>query len=67
LSQIVSELGAPDSDRPISQTFAELCPADTVRVVDYLAPRVMAFFGDPATTLCIDKTQRVVRVLESIS
>ena len=67
LSRIVSEIGQPDSDRPFSGAYAGLCPVETVRLVDYFAPPAMRFFGDPATTLCIDKSDRVLKALESIS
>ena len=70
LSTIVAELGTPDEDKPISPDFAatELCPADTVRLVTYFGPRALAFFnGDPATTLCVDRSNRVLNDVYSIS
>jgi hypothetical protein len=67
LSTIVSQIGQPDGDRPFSGAYAGLCPAETVRLVDYFGPPAMRFFGDPATTLCIDKSNRVLKALQSIS
>jgi hypothetical protein len=70
LSTIVAELGQPDEDKPISADFAAtgLCPADTVRLVSYFGPRALAFLnGDPATILCVDRSNRVLKDVYSIS
>jgi hypothetical protein len=70
LSTIVAELGPPDEDKPISTDFAGTgwCPEVTVRLVTYFGPRALAFLnGDPATTLCVDRTNRVLEDVYSIS
>ena len=69
LDTFVVELGPPDEDKSISPDFAAtgVCPADTVRVVSYFGPRVWASFHDPATTLCVDRSNRVLKTVYSVS
>ncbi len=68
LATIVAELGPPDEDKLISPAFAGLCPSDTVRVVEYFGPRSVALLlGYPSTILCIDKSNRVLETLHSVS
>ena len=67
LSVIVSELGPPDADRPYSDELRRIdfCPAETTRLVDYLGPSVPFLIHGGATTLCVDKSNRVTKVLFS--
>ena len=69
LSVIVSELGAQYTHRPYSDELrgVDFCPAETVRLVDYLGPRVPFLIHGAATTLCVDKSNRVLKVLFSDS
>jgi hypothetical protein len=67
LNVIVSELGPPDADRPYSDEHrrTDFCPAETTRLVDYLGPSVPFLIHGAATTLCVDKSNRVIKVLFS--
>ena len=67
---ILSDLGPPFVDRPLDRTNTvdlTLCPAETVRIVQYGGPWVSRWLHDPFATLCVDKANRMIRALFSVS
>jgi hypothetical protein len=64
---ILSELGPPYSDRPFADSPEGLCPAQTARLVNYTGPRVPFLIHGALTVLCVDKSNRVIKVLFSDS
>jgi hypothetical protein len=65
---ILSELGPPDADRPYAADSPQsVCPAQTVRLVNYTGPRVPFLIHGALAILCVDSSSRVIKVLFSDS
>ena len=65
---ILSELGPPYSDRPYADSPERACPPQTARLVYYTGPPPVPFFTHRAlAVLCVDKSNRVIKVLFSDS
>jgi len=64
---ILSELGPPYSDRPSAGSPDGLCPPQTTRLVNYTGPRVPFLIHGALAILCVDKSNRVIKVLFSDS
>jgi hypothetical protein len=63
IDMILSELGPPDSDRPYADSPESLCPPRTVRLVHYTGPRVPFLIHGALAILCVDSSNRVIKVL----
>ena len=60
---ILSELGPPYADRPYADSPERACPPQTARLVYYTGPPPVPFFTHRAlAVLCVDKSNRVIKI-----
>jgi hypothetical protein len=67
IDMVLAALGPPYSDRPFADFPEDLCPPQTTRVVTYTGPRVPFLIHGAVADLCVDKSNRVIKILFSDS